>query len=324
MTIIIANNIKDNYDIKIKNRPNEEAIILSKKEILNKDDYVFKSYVNTETRDLVLRIINNSNPLSKFCKSTSGFGGKSDLITENRINKKQIKILKGKSIKKYFLKKYFYFEFLNKNITGRTKDIAKLGYKEKILLRKTGNSIIAHYDNTGTFPEQSLYFLYQFSDLIKVKFILSLLNSKLYSWFYINELVTNLDSTPQLKNYHLDIMPIFFIEISKQIYFETLVNYILHLKNEGESSKSHYFEQIIDGMVYELYFEKELKEHKKDILQFLQNLPAITDEMPDIEKEEIINKVYEELNDSEHPVKKRLYYMDSIPEIRIIEGKEVH
>ena len=41
-------------------------------------------------------------------------------------------------------------------------------------------------------------------------------------------------------------------------------------------------------MVYELYFEKELKEASKDILQFLQDLPAITDEMLDTEKEQII------------------------------------
>jgi hypothetical protein len=37
---------------------------------------------------------------------------------------------------------------------------------------------------------------------------------------------------------------------------------------------------------------------------------------------EICQKVFDRLNDKEHPVRINLFYMNSIPEIRIIEEKE--
>lgn len=81
-----------------------------------------------------------------------------------------------------------------------------------------------------------------------------------------------------------------------------------------------YFEQIIDGMVFELYFEEELKEAGRDVLKYLTDLKPITDDMSDEQKLEIIESEFNRLYDKDHPVRNNLFYMDSIPEIRIIKG----
>jgi len=71
---------------------------------------------------------------------------------------------------------------------------------------------------------------------------------------------------------------------------------------------------MVDGCVYELYFEESMKSHNKEILKFLQDLPCNT----------VLNsviQVFDKLFHPEHPVRQRLETMDTVPELRIIEGK---
>ena len=62
-----------------------------------------------------------------------------------------------------------------KNITGRTTDPAKLGAVPKILIRKTGDKLLATYDDSGIFPEQSLHFLFNRRTDADPKYIFGLL-----------------------------------------------------------------------------------------------------------------------------------------------------
>ncbi|MDK2978557.1 MAG: adenine-specific DNA-methyltransferase, partial [Bacteroidales bacterium] len=73
--------------------------------------------------------------------------------------------------------------------------------------------------------------------------------------------------------------------------------------------------------VYELYFPELLKKHNCEIIKHLGELPALKESMSDDEKLKICKEVFHRLNDKSHPVRNNLYYMHSIPEIRIIEQK---
>ncbi len=108
--------------------------------------------------------------------------------------------------------------------------------------------------------------------------------------------------------------------------FEQLVDYIIFLKAQNHLTPidqliSVYFEQIIDGMVYELYFPELLKKHNREIIKHLGELPEFTDKMSDEKKMNICKEVFNRLNEKEHSVRINLFYMNSIPEIAIIEGK---
>ena len=208
MTIIVSKSWQSDYNIKVKYNPSANWLSVAASVYAKNSGYVFKSYRDYSVYNLVTKIKNENDLLTKYCKTTSGFGGRSELLTHQRLNKKQIEVIKGNCISKYSIDKTLYFNFKYENISGRTRDEMKLGKKEKIFLRKTGNTIIAAYDKTGIYPEQSLYFLYDFNNKINSKYILVLLNSSLMTWYYLNELVTNIDSTPQLKNYDLDSIPV--------------------------------------------------------------------------------------------------------------------
>ena len=129
----------------------------------------------------------------------------------------------------------------------------------------------------------------------------------------------------------LTLEPLQFIPIKKvlakeQAPFIILSDYIIYLKDQHFSEVNDqlmptYFEQILNGMVYELYFPELLKKHSREIIKNLGELPEFNDKMSDERKINIIRTVFNRLDDKNHPVRTNLFYMSSIPEIKIIEGK---
>lgn len=160
---------------------------------------------------------------------------------------------------------------------------------------------------------------------INLKYLTCILNSKIANFWLRNKGKLTGDLLQIDKSQLLNV-PIKKVKDTEP--FETLVDYILFLK--AQDLKFHgikyelmpvYFEQIIDGMVYELYFEEILKEADKDIIQYLGELPEIENLSTDEQKMNIIENIFNKLHDNGHKVKNHLFYMDTIEEIKIIEGK---
>jgi hypothetical protein len=176
---------------------------------LSSPGHIFEYFENNDIMQLIRKINSPDKTISLggVFNSTSGFGGKSRLIHKVRSNHKQIQTLKGDSISRYQIRKIYWFEFILENITGRTTDKEKLGASPKILLRKTGDRIVATYDESGIFPEQSLYFLYNNQTEIDTKFFLGVLNSRLLTKYFRAKSVTNKKSFAQVKKIDLDQLP---------------------------------------------------------------------------------------------------------------------
>jgi hypothetical protein len=165
-----------------------------------------------------------------------GFIAKSGKITEKRIHAKQIPVIKGEDIIRYYIIGNHWFEFEKDNLAGGTQDKKKLGSKNKIFLRKTGIELYACIDNKGFYPEQSLYFIHSTkADIDQFKYICSFLNSTLLNCFYRFFSVTNRDSTPQLKKVSLDTFPIYPAIPDQQAPIISLVDAIIQKKKEYHS-----------------------------------------------------------------------------------------
>ena len=222
-------------------------------------------------------------------KTTSGCGAKSHLITDKKTNERQIQILKGESINRFITLNKLWFNFEKRNLSGRTTDQEVLGKKYKVLLRKTGIDLIAAFDDSGIFPEQSLYFIYTDEDKNKedLIFLTGLLNSNLINVYYQNFAITNRDATPQLKKMDLDKFPVVIpsaeakekvnstvIELMKLQKPYSAVN--SKLTDSNPSKKGHYdlveektkikqeidrLEGQLNNIIYNLYGlnEKEIK-----------------------------------------------------------------
>ncbi|MEA3387247.1 MAG: Eco57I restriction-modification methylase domain-containing protein, partial [Patescibacteria group bacterium] len=194
---------------------------------------------------------------------------------------------------------------------------------EKIIsLRKCVGKPSFSYINFDSYVNQAFYIIQ--SSRINMKYLTALLNSKLIAFWLKHK------GKMQGDNYQIDKEPIMNIPI-KNIEdtkpFEILVDYIMYLKTLNLKEKGIkyelmpvYFEQIIDGMVYELYFEDILKKNDRDIIRHLGDLPDI-EKIKESDKLSVIFDVFERLDDLKHKVRNNLFYMDNIPEIKIIEGK---
>jgi type I restriction-modification system DNA methylase subunit len=225
-------------------------------------------YFESETISALVRKIEGVSlctPLKHVCSITSGFGGKSELIHNTQTSKDQIRTLKGDSIGRYELGKTYWFDFKRENITGRTTDKVKLGAAPKILLRKTGDRIIATYDSSGIFPEQSLYFLYENKTAMDFKFILGVLNSKLLTHYFRAKALTNKESIAQVKKVDLEQIPIPVLDLNDKVQRDKhtrmvqLVEVMLELKSRRAGKQTGIHNELartesrIDALVNELY-----------------------------------------------------------------------
>lgn len=213
VVFVIQNNKPKNNFVQVKEGDGGEISKISQASYLDSSDYSW-FFVKKDILILFQKIKLNKNhiALSQFSdiKTTSGCGAKSHLVSQDRVNDRQIAILKGECIDRWTVKKVFWFNFETRNLSGRTTNQDVLGKKYKTLLRKTGKDLITSYDDSGDFPEQSLYFIYTDGDKNKddLLFLTGLLNSKLMNVYYRNFAITNRDATPQLKKVDLDKFPI--------------------------------------------------------------------------------------------------------------------
>ncbi len=271
LSFVFRKNISKNHEIVVSEYGSEEYKI-KQEEYLQSQNFVFEYFDNPKKHSLLTKIIalKNVEHLSEICDTTSGFGGKSKLITDFKIDDKQIETYKGDSIERYRLRKSYWFEFIRENITGRTTNKEKLGWIPKILLRKTGNQIIATYNDTGVFPEQSLYFLFDNFTKLDFKYLLGLINSKLLNFFFVNKCLTNKDSIAQVKKVDLDTLPIRTIDFENREdkerhdklvgLVEQMLDAKLKLSGANTDKDKQFYERFcssldsnIDNLVYKLY-----------------------------------------------------------------------
>jgi len=228
-------------------------------------------FVESKLAEIFHKIASNKDVrnLSAIAKSTSGCGAKSELLHKKRISPAQIKVIKGENIGRYDNRGFFWFNFKDENLSGRTRDEDKLGMKEKILIRKTGSDIIATFDDSGTYPEQSLYFVYGTSRNTLL-FILAVLNSRLINVYYRNFAVTNRDATPQLKNIDLDKFPI--VVATNELQENTLVtltNKMLELNKKLQKAQK--------GLDWWHDIQKQIEQTDKKIDTLVYNLYGLTE-----------------------------------------------
>lgn len=262
---------KDSHKILVSEY-GSKPVEIRQRDFSNSKQFEWEYFTNSSQMMLAKRIVSAPSviPLSATCTTTSGYGGRSELVTESRQNGRQIPTIKGDSIVRYSLRKQYWFQFERQNITGRTTNEKKLGARPKVLLRKTGNSIVATYDDSGVFPEQSLYFLFDFEKAVSPLYLLGILNSRLIGWYYKIASLTNKDSIAQVKKVQLDQLPIRWLDQAKEpekkvhdkiaelvsgmLALHTQLTHAMSVAQKGITQRQiEATDTKIDRLVYDLY-----------------------------------------------------------------------
>ncbi len=263
--VLRKNKFQKNHHVRIFEYSKAE-ITRNQQDLINDKFGKFEYFDSIEVMKIINKIAQNKKVkfIKSICRTTSGFGGKSKVITEIKTYSEQIPVLKGNCIRRYFIKNNYWFTFIKSNITGRTTDKEKLGASPKILIRKTGNKIISTFINSGIYPEQSLYFLFDNFTNLNFKYILALLNSQLINFYYFNKLVTNKKSIAQIKKEDLDQIPIYHLELNNKKDKKTHDTLVVLVDQMLETQKQYHSAKM----------ERDKKLYKQKIDEFTLKTPV--------------------------------------------------
>lgn len=151
-----------------------------------------------------------------------------------------------------------------------------------------------------------------------LKFLLSILNSRLCYYYF--DLICNSSgmATNQWKKFVVEQIPIPEIPKDEMKPFEILVDYITFIKKYSErispyTPNDHMaanFEELVDACVYELYFKKHMEEKGltvlKEVNQLLKPIDHLDEKTQADKIVKIINTVYDEYKSTDNIIRRRI------------------
>ncbi len=202
------------------------------------------------------------------------------------------------------------------------RESANFDAPEKIVLRQTGDSLIAYLDSDQFICMNNLHVLTP-TDSINLKYILGLVNSQLMNFYYqsLNPEVGEALAEVKREN-------VARLKIKKSSKFEfpisTLVEILMY-----RVTLHKVFMPVLDSLVYNLYFPDHMKEREIDVLKFVgRDLEKALkdrefDHLSDQEKEKAIRELHATWTHPDNEVRNRIkLFAVRSPEILkpILEG----
>lgn len=187
--------------------------------------------------------------------------------------------------------------------------------KEKIVWADIAREPSFSYLGPNIYFNNTVYFIVGDS----LKYLLTILNSRVIG-FYFQKIGTDLgqDGGRYFKQF-VELFPIpNIIEVKRKPY-ETLAEYLIYLNDPKQApvlekvsneALSQVFEDVVNMMVYELYFEEEMKAAAIDVLQFVTK-KAFPDISQAEDKKAVIQKVYYELQQKDNAIRNRILVASS-------------
>ena len=168
---------------------------------------------------------------------------------------------------------------------------------------------------------------------VKADFLLGMLNSHVVDFFHHNVATQMQGGWFSYESRFIKNLPIAPATPEQEALVIEVVDYLLwlnkHFQENTESKDARdplmlgYWEQILNGLVYELYFPEELHARGLHIFGLVAqaNLPTL-DSVPKSQRLSSLRAEFERLYDLGHPIRSALHDLQTVEEVRIIEGKK--
>lgn len=274
-----------------------------------------KNYSISIKEDLkgeILSKINNINstPLKKYCHLFKGMviSDRKNVIGDDA-SWGNDKLLLGKNITKWGVKSYYYTDYSKIKIIGGTKKKEKHDINPRILIRRTGRSLCCALLSEKALTESTLYSCWPKDLDLEIKYIYSILNSKLLNYYNQNLNITNEQAFPQILMNDLGELPVITPTGIIQKIFSHLVDYINIINRSDIIFKT--YEEIIDAMVMELYFSEDFKQANLEFIKYAEKYIIPINEMDtNEEKMNTINNVFNILQERDNEIRINLRLLD--------------
>ena len=190
----------------------------------------------------------------------------------------------------------------------------RLFIEPKIIMRQTSDAIITTFDSDGYFVLDSILVL-KIKDSINYgyKFISSILNSKIVDYLYKKLTQEEGRTFAQVKPINVRKLYVPKASEEEQNLMSILYDYMLYLRNPQKQSVDSvignqfigdFFERIIDGCVFEMFFREHMIERGINVLDFLYDMIKPIENVQ--EKSETIASVFNTLYKTDNEVRTRM------------------
>jgi hypothetical protein len=325
MVVLILNEpSKSDYVINIYNDNFEEKINIPISEVISNPTFSINTHITKKQKEIFRKIEKNSIRLESVVKFSRGIKTSNDerFILDKPIDKSCKPVYRGKNIKAYqmnWANEYIWYrpDLMKEKVGSVSYSKEFFEVPEKIVTQRVNSSmqLLCAYDNEQNyFLDTTNVSRYEDWDKkVSLKYICSLLNSRLINFWYCNTYLM-----PTIGLYELHSIPIKISDI--QSVFNHLVDYILFLTKRGEKitindfvPNSHLvqlFEEVIDALVYELYFEEDFKKAGIEFMKYAQRDFKSIEGKSEKEAIAIIEKAYQTLREKDNEIRNNLKLMD--------------
>ncbi len=272
-------------------------------------DYNFDFQIGNEINLVVDRILKYNKVLKDEMIWKKGLGVYSRQHLGNKMSAEAVELIMKE---RPWTKDYKADETFGKEIVG--KDVHRyyvkwnekkwlsygpwLAFQRPIEFFKGPRIVVREITNSGYFRTNAAYVEDEYynnqsifngvmksNSTYKLKFIVTLINSGIFSIYVVGTSPKSKRTLfPTILMETLELFPIPNSSIKTQNIIEVLVNFLIFLIINKNQLEINYFESILDGIVYELYFPEEIKSAGKEILKHLGDLKPITDDMSEEKK----------------------------------------
>ena len=266
-TVIILNKkISDDAIVNFLFRPRDllqDYQKISQNSFKENENLAFNIQVNLQERNVINKIRNSNLQLGKICEIKIGIECTPNYITDKPISKNSRPLVRGRNFNRYSLQfendpKYVEYQ---RELLHRAREERLFLASRKIIIRQTGDSVIATIDENKLYAWKSVFVLLSDEGLYHLNFLLALLNSRLINFYYQKLVGEGGRAFAQVKGVNLNVLPIKDTTIAGQQSLINIVDKILEQKKVNPSSDTTLLENQIDQFVYKLYdlTEEEIK-----------------------------------------------------------------
>lgn len=183
----------------------------------------------------------------------------------------------------------------------------------KIIMRQTSDRIRCVYDKDGYFVLNSILVFKKNTDGYAYKYIASTLNSKLTNYLYRKLTQEEGRTFAEVKPANVRKLYVPKASVAEQNLMSILYDYMTYLRNLKTQSVDSvisnqfigdFFERIIDGCVFELFFKEHMKERGIGIIDFLYDMIKPVKDVQETAK--TVVSVFNSLYKTDNEVRTRL------------------
>ncbi len=232
--------------------------------LLQDKNKTFRLETNTKLDNLILKMRKDTKPVSEIGEVKDGIvaGGIKDVLFLIKQKDEHCKKLYfGKHLSRYSIMdthvwvNYKPQEMMQIEVErkghkrpGLWMRDEKIFIRDKILTRFVGKEIIAYYDNTKRYYEHTLHSTYIKNEKCHVKYVLSLFNSKLFTFYYQKTNSKGGNIFPQIRISSIEKLPIKEISKKAQQPFIEKANLMLGLNKALQEKKAKFINRITSNL----------------------------------------------------------------------------